>query len=151
MAIEIERKFIFDPEILEGLEGVEIKQGYLQTDKSKTVRVRIVGEKALLTIKGKTHGFSRQEFEYEIPYKDGIKLIDLCDSVISKTRFNLELGKHTWELDHFHGENKGLYLAEIELAHEDEKFTSPYWILEEVSDDSRYFNSYLSQNPFSKW
>ena len=151
MAIEIERKFLFDPEILEGLEGLDIQQGYLQTDKKKTVRVRTKGDKAFLTIKSKSEGISRLEFEYEIPYSDGIELLALCDSKLSKTRYLLEIGEHTWELDEFHEENQGLFLAEIELKDVDETFNRPDWVLEEVSYDKRYFNSSLSQNPYREW
>ncbi len=151
MAIEIERKFLFDPEILSGLEGLHIQQGYLQTDKNKTVRVRTKGDKAFLTVKGKNNGIARQEFEYEIPFQDGVELLKMCDNKISKTRFILELGQHTWELDEFHEMNEGLFIAEIELSDVNETFNRPEWVLEEVSHDKKYFNSYLSQNPFRKW
>ena len=151
MAIEIERKFIFKPEILKGLKGLNIKQGYLQTDQNKTVRARVIGKRAYLTIKGKSVGISRKEFEYEIPYEDGLQILDLCTHSLSKTRYILELGTHKWELDQFHNENEGLYLAEIELKHVEEVFKTPQWIIKEVSDDHRFFNSYLSQKPFTKW
>ena len=123
----------------------------MQTDKNKTVRVRVIEKRAYLTIKGKSIGISRKEFEYEIPYEDGLQILELCTYSVSKTRFILESGKHKWELDQFHKENEGLYLAEIELKDENEVFKTPYWIIEEVSDDLRYFNSYLSQKPFTQW
>lgn len=153
MAVEIERKFLVDLEKIDLKNGKFYKQGYLNDDKERTVRVRLIGEKAFLTIKGVSQGIKRSEFEYEIPLKEGEYLLDnLCKKPLIEKYRHLEIvdGK-TWEIDLFLGENEGLVVAEIELGSEEEKFTAPSWIKEEVSSDSRYFNSSLSQTPFKKW
>ncbi len=151
--IETERKFLINNTILPLLKnGILYVQGYLNTNPERTLRVRIAGEKAFITIKGKTNKCSRLEFEYEIPRKDAEELIPLCENIpVKKIRHIIHHDSHCWEIDVFLDENKGLLLAEIELNSEDEKFTIPSWIEKEVTNDVRYFNSYLSQHPYTTW
>jgi adenylate cyclase len=154
MALEIERKFLVENEEWKNQisESFEIAQGYLNSAIDRNVRVRIKGESAFLTIKGKTTSLTRTEFEYEIPLEDGLQLIELCEKpIIKKTRHIILQDQHTWELDVFELENEGLIVAEIELNSEEEKFTAPTWLGKEVSDDTRYFNSALIKLPFNKW
>ncbi|MDX1805273.1 MAG: CYTH domain-containing protein [Alcanivorax sp.] len=154
MALEIERKFLLrEPGIVDGLDGERLTQGYLSHDRNATVRVRIAGANAWLTIKGKTVGHTRSEFEYAIPADDARQMLEkLCPAgVIDKTRYRLPQGPLCWEIDVFHGDNQGLVLAEIELPNADTDFQRPAWLGEEVSDDPRYFNSALSQHPFRDW
>ncbi len=154
MGIEIERKFLIDTNKLPPLtNGYTIKQGYIQTADHTTVRVRIRNQDAFLTIKGKSVGASRLEFEYPIPLQDANDMLNaLCQSsVINKTRYLVEHEEHTWEVDVFEGSNKGLVVAEVELESEDEAFTLPSWITKDVTDDIRYFNSNLVENPYSNW
>jgi len=154
MGIEIERKFLIDTNKLPLLKnGYTIKQGYIQTLDHTTVRVRIRNQDAFLTIKGKSAGASRLEFEYPIPLQDANDMLDaLCQSsVIEKTRYLLEHKGHTWEVDVFEGSNKGLVVAEVELDSEGEAFTLPNWVTKEVTDDVRYFNSNLVGNPYLNW
>ncbi len=153
MAIEIERKFLLkNNKCLEGVKGQVLKQGYLNLDKERTVRIRIIGDKAFLTIKGSTVNITRKEFEYEIPLNDGISLLELCHRpIIEKTRYNIEFESHLWEVDVFEGENKGLVVAEIELSEENESFQMPDWIGKEVSDDVRYYNANLILKPYKNW
>ena len=134
------------------LTGTEFQQGYLSHG-TATVRVRIAGEQAFLTIKGKTQGISRCEYEYAIPNADARHMLaTLCDeAAIEKTRYIIEHAEKIWEVDVFHGANQGLIVAEIELNDEHEKFTLPDWIAEEVSSDARYFNSQLAKHPYSQW
>lgn len=149
---EIERKFrVRDDTWTDSGDGVEIRQGYLARTDRGVVRVRIAGDAAFLTIKGKTIGISRAEFEYEIPRDDALALLDLCQgSVIEKTRYHVPHEGHVWEVDVFRGANQGLVLAEIELEHEAEPFASPSWLGVEVSHDPRYRNSNLGFAPYSK-
>lgn len=152
MAIEIERKFLVAGTAWCDATGVLFSQGYLNRDKERTVRVRIAGEKAFLTIKGLTKGASRAEYEYEIPVADGEQLLKLCEKpIIEKIRRIVSHDGATWEVDEFLGENAGLVVAEIELQSEDQVFTRPEWLGEEVTHDSRYFNSSLANHPFSRW
>lgn len=153
MATEIERKFLVKGDAWQaGSGGVRIAQGYLTRDPGRTVRVRIAGEQAWLTIKGRTEGISRAEFEYEIPAADARELLGLClPSVIDKTRHRISHGGHVWEVDVFHGENAGLVVAEVELANEAVSPELPPWVGEEVSADARYYNSCLAVFPYSKW
>ncbi|WP_405370235.1 CYTH domain-containing protein [Nonlabens sp. Asnod2-A12] len=152
---EIERKFLLkNTDFLKDLNGTRITQGYLTTDKERTVRVRIKGEKAFLTIKGKSNasGLSRYEWEKEITTQEAEELLQLClPGVIDKTRYEIAIEKHVWEIDIFHGENNGLTLAEIELQSETEPFSKPEWIDKEVTGDVRYYNSYISEKPFCEW
>lgn len=152
---EIERKFrVVDDLYKSGSTSCLYKQGYLCTDKERTVRIRIAGEKGYITIKGHTTGCSRAEYEYEIPAADAASMLDtLCvKPLIEKIRYRCTGpdGK-VWEVDEFLGENEGLVVAEIELADENEPFARPAWLGEEVTGDMRYYNSYLSQNPYKGW
>ncbi|EKF73900.1 hypothetical protein A11A3_11102 [Alcanivorax hongdengensis A-11-3] len=154
MAREIERKFLVnDSTIIDGLDGQRLTQGYLSHDKHATVRVRIAGDRAWLTLKGKTEGHSRLEFEYPVPVSDARQMLEaLCrQGVIDKTRYRLPQGELCWEIDVFHGDNAGLVVAEIELPDEDTDFARPTWLGEEVSHDPRYFNSALSSHPYRHW
>ena len=154
MALEIERKFLIDIEKLGTLEnGYDIKQGYIQTKDKTTVRVRVKGNEAFLTIKGKNVGATRLEYEYFIPVIDANEMLQmLCAKpIIDKTRYLIEHKKHTWEIDIFHKENDGLVVAEVELESEDEMVELPDWIVNEVTDDARYYNSNLLEFPYSQW
>lgn len=154
MAVEIERKFLVKNGSWKAhvSETIEIKQGYLNSDMNRTVRVRIQNKLAMLTIKGKSQGISRMEFEYEIPISEAEKLIGICEpGVIEKTRHIIRQNEVQWEVDVFAGENAGLTLAEIELDSEEQEFDMPEWLGTEVSTDARYFNSSLAKLPFSKW
>lgn len=153
MAQEIERKFLVDTAKLPPLpEPIIIKQGYIPAQNA-TVRIRLSDDKAFLTLKGKATGITRSEFEYPIPVSDAHSMLEeLCARpYIDKKRYRIDVAGHTWELDIFEGENKGLVVAEIELENEDAVFEKPEWITEEVSDDPRYRNAYLVNSPFTKW
>tara|TARA_B100000965_G_scaffold258152_1_gene217547 strand:+ start:3415 stop:3879 length:465 start_codon:yes stop_codon:yes gene_type:complete len=153
MAKEIERKFLVNPSKIsfEG-SGDELKQGYLSITDSGLTRIRITSKQGFLTIKSKTIGISREEYEYEIPIDDANRLIQLSTGeVVHKTRTKVTYDGKIWEIDEFHGKNEGLWLAEIELVDSSESFSKPEWILDEVSDDARYFSSNLSVNPFCDW
>ena len=155
MAIEIERKYLVDKEklmrVLKARQGKNIIQGYLNLDPSRSVRVRVKNNTAFLTIKGKSDGISRQEFEYEIPTEEANEMMKLCThEPIIKKRYEIKQGNHIWEVDVFEGANDGLVLAEIELTSEQEAFVLPEWILEDVSEKKEYYNLYLYQNPFKK-
>lgn len=152
--IEIERKFLVkDNSFLDDFSrSNRIVQGYLSSHPERTVRVRIKGENGYLTIKGKSEGFSRYEWEKEINIAEAEKLLQLCESgVIDKIRYDVIVGTHIFEVDVFYGENEGLVLAEIELQTEDETFEKPNWLGEEVTENIKYYNSYLSKNPFKTW
>ena len=152
MAIEIERKFLVLGTAWQAERGVRICQGYLNRDKRRTVRVRIAGDQAYLTVKGTNQGNTRAEFEYAIPVADAEQLLALCDGpTVDKVRRKIQHGDHVWEVDEFLGQNAGLVVAEIELASEDETFSMPAWVGREVSDDNRYFNSQLATNPYCNW
>ena len=150
---EIERKFLLKNDSWRNLaKGTLYKQGYLTTHKDRTVRVRIIGNNAFLTIKGASMGPERLEFEYPLPINDAELLISLCEKpIIEKERYRIKMQDITWEIDDFYGENKGLVIAEVELKSADQLFIKPDWIGEEVTDDVRYFNANLVKNPFSKW
>ncbi len=153
--IEIERKFLVSGDFkASAVEAFHIVQGYLSTSVGVTVRVRTKGDKAFLTIKGKTSysGLSRYEWEKEIPADEAAGLLALCGGkVIDKTRYMVPYGEHVYEVDEFHGDNLGLVMAEVELSSEDEEFLKPEWLGEEVTGDERYYNSQLRHNPVSKW
>lgn len=154
MAKEIERKFLVkDDETWRSVKGEIYRQGYLSTVKERTVRVRTIGSRGYLTIKGLTKGATRLEFEYDIPVEDARQMLDeLCERpLIEKTRRKIEQDDLTWELDEFFGENQGLVVAEVELQDEDQTFTKPPWIGQEVTTDPRYFNANLVNNPYSQW
>lgn len=154
--LEIERKFLVTSEDFknEAFTQNRIAQGYLNSIPERTVRVRIKGDKGFLTIKGASNesGISRFEWEKEIPVDEAQKLLLLCEKgIIDKTRFEVKVGTHVFEVDEFYGENKGLTVAEIELGSETETFEKPNWLGKEVTNDNRYYNSYLTKNPFSNW
>lgn len=154
MGKEIERRFLLADESWRGQgSGVEFRQGFLSTVKERVVRVRLAGGKGTLTIKGLTQGFSKLEFEYEIPPEEARDLLDsLCEKpLIEKTRYRIKHGGLVWEVDEFAGENNGLVLAEVELSHENQPIDKPAWLGPEISGDPRYFNSNLVKNPFSQW
>ena len=153
MPDEIERKFLLTSDAWRaGTPGVRICQGYLTRDPARTVRVRLAGEKAFLTIKGKTSGISRQEFEYAIPPHEARALLDLClPPLLDKIRHEREHQGYVWEVDEFLGANAGLVVAEIELKDVYEAFERPEWLGREVSDDPRYFNSRLAEQPWPEW
>ena len=153
MGMEIERKFLLSNDNWRTL-GIRIHyaQGYLVADGERTVRVRIAGTEGFLTIKGKSKGFSRKEFEYPIPVDEATEMLQMCTlPAIEKYRTKVLIDGKIWEIDEFEGENKGLIMAEIELNSEDETFAVPSWIGQEVTGDVRYFNSWLAQNPFKNW
>ncbi|MCK5378046.1 MAG: CYTH domain-containing protein [Acidobacteria bacterium] len=154
MAQEIERKYLLAGDGWKNLaEGTLYRQGYLSTVKERTVRVRTIGEKAFLTIKGITVGISRLEFEYEISLDDAQQMLDeLCKKpIIEKHRSKIEYGGLIWEVDEFHGANEGLVIAEVELESADQVIDLPDWVGEEVSGDPRYFNAALVGRPFNTW
>jgi adenylate cyclase len=154
MGVEIERKFLLASDGWKGLgQPTLMRQGYLVADPVRTVRVRIEGERAVITIKSKSTGASRGEWEYEIPVPDAAELLDrLCEQpLVEKVRHRIDHAGHTWEVDEFQGENAGLVVAEIELGSEDEAFDKPDWIGREVTGDPRYYNSSLIRLPYSKW
>lgn len=154
MAIEIEKKFLVkDQRFKEGARSMLFQQGYLCPGTGITVRVRIGGERAFLTIKGGHKGISRSEFEYEIPVTDAKEMIKtMCAGrIIEKTRYFLEYEGNTWEIDEFYGNNEGLVMAEIELHSEDQEFIRPPWLGREVSHDRRYYNAHLVTHPYQNW
>lgn len=154
--IEIERKFLVTSDAFkkESFAQNRIAQGYLSSNPERTVRVRVKGNKGYLTIKGASNesGMSRFEWEKEIPVTEAEKLLLLCErGIIDKTRFEVKVSNHVFEIDEFYGGNQGLIIAEIELSTENESFVKPVWLGEEVTADSRYYNAYLSKNPFKNW
>ena len=156
MAQEIERKFLVldDSFKHEAFSKSHIQQGYICSERGRTVRVRIRDERAYLTIKGPSEngGLSRYEFEREIPLEDGQQMMRLCEpGIIDKTRWLVKSGNHTFEVDEFFGDNEGLVVAEVELSYEDEPYKKPHFIGKEVTGDRRYYNSQLRLCPFQKW
>ncbi|TVS13261.1 MAG: CYTH domain-containing protein [Wenzhouxiangella sp.] len=155
MAQEIERKFLVSGEFKpHASRKTRIIQGYLSSVPERTVRVRIKGDKGYLTIKGigSESGASRYEWEREIPVSEARELLAICEpGVIDKTRYLVEFGGKTFEVDEFYGDNDGLTVAEIELESEDEAFEKPEWLGAEVTGDDRYYNSMLMKNPYRNW
>ena len=154
MGIEIERKFLVTGDAWRAAATAHTRfsQGYLSRDPARTVRVRIAGEAAFLTIKGATHGATRAEFEYPLPLADAQQLLAMCDGpVVEKVRHLCPHEGMTWEVDEFLGANAGLVLAEIELDAEGQAFARPAWLSTEVTGDARYVNANLAVNPFSRW
>jgi adenylate cyclase len=155
MAVEIERKYrvLNDAWKSNADSGMEMQQGYLVGAEHASVRVRLHGASANINIKSATLGIRRDEFEYPIPVDDAIHMLaHLCQKpIIKKKRYLVLVGNHQWELDVFEGENDGLVIAEIELTHEDEVFTIPDWLGEEVSHDPRYYNTCLVSHPYKDW
>ena len=155
MAQEIERKFLVKGDYkTQAKKQTRITQGYLSSVPERTVRVRIKGEKGFITIKGigNASGASRYEWEKEISVNEVKELLKLCEpGIIDKTRFLVDAGKHTFEIDEFYGDNEGLTVAEVELSAEDEHFEKPEWLDNEVTGDVKYFNSMLMKNPYKDW
>lgn len=156
MTVEIERKFLVKSDAFkkEASMSYIIRQGFLNSHKERTVRVRLKEEKGYLTIKGKSSkdGLSRFEWEKEITRKEAKNLLELCEeSIIDKKRYEVKYGNHTFEVDEFYGDNDGLIIAEIELQSKDENFEKPSWLGKEVTGDMKYYNSKLSKQPFKNW
>jgi CYTH domain-containing protein len=154
MGTEVERKFLVRSELWRaGAEGEIYRQGYLAADPDRTVRVRVAGSRGTLTVKGRSAGLARAEFEYEIPVRDADEMLDtLClRPLIEKIRYRVPHAGHTWEVDEFLGENRGLVLAEVELGDPAEGVELPEWAGREVSDDPRYYNANLMRHPFGRW
>ena len=156
MAQEIERKFLVldDSFKHEAFSKSHIVQGYICSERGRTVRVRIRDDRAYLTIKGPSEngGLSCYEFEYEIPLEDARQMMQFCEpGIIDKTRWLVKSENHTFEVDEFHGANEGLVVAEVELSYEDEPYKKPHFIGKEVTGDRRYYNSQLRLCPFNKW
>lgn len=155
MSQEIERKFLvtgnFKPF---AQKAIRITQGYLCLAPERTVRVRIKGDKGFITVKGicSESGVSRYEWEKEIPVDDVRELLKICEpGIIDKTRYLVDFGNHTYEVDEFYGDNEGLTVAEIELSSEDEAFEKPEWLGIEVTGDVKFYNSMLMKNPYNTW
>lgn len=156
MSIEIERKFLVKDESFkkEAHHRSYIKQGFLNSNKERVVRVRINDEKGFITVKGKSNatGTSRFEWEKEITKAEANDLMNLCEKgIIEKYRYLVKSGNHIFEVDDFLGDNLGLVIAEVELSSENEKYVSPIWLGEEVTGKEEYYNSNLSKKPYSKW
>ena len=154
MAKEIERKFLVTGDAWRSLaKGTHYRQGYLNSIKERTVRIRTIDDKAYMTVKGPTVGVTRMEFEYEIPYSDCVEMLNnLAEQpIIEKARYKVAYNGLVWEIDEFFGVNEGLIVAEVELQSEDQEFEKPEWIGDEVSGDPRYFNSNLVNNPYTTW
>ncbi|HUT42114.1 MAG TPA: CYTH domain-containing protein [Gammaproteobacteria bacterium] len=154
MPLEIERKFLVDAAAWHRpATGTHYRQGYLSTEPACSVRVRLAGEQAWLTIKGETVGITRVEYEYPIPTVDAGELLDhLCKRpLIEKTRYRVEVSGLVWEVDEFHGANAGLVIAEVELANEHQHIELPDWTGREVTGDPRYYNASLVDHPYCDW
>lgn len=153
--LEIERKFLVKGDFKPFVKSLSsIVQGYICSDKGRTVRIRIKDKKAFVTIKGPSDssGLSRFEWEAELNYEDGLKMLELCvGGYIDKTRYLVDYFGHTFEIDEFHGDNEGLVIAEIELTSEDEYFERPPFLGDEVSGERKYYNSELMKNPYKFW
>ena len=155
MGTEIERKFLLQSDAWrdEVKDSVRLVQGYLARGDRSAIRVRIKGDVAHLNIKHTLDGINRLEYEYEIPIEDAREILDqvALKPLIDKTRHHVVRGDHLWEIDEFYGDNAGLIVAEIELGNADETFDRPTWLGEEVSRDQRYYNSNLSEQPYTRW
>ncbi|MBP3849764.1 MAG: CYTH domain-containing protein [Prevotella sp.] len=156
MAQEIERKYLVldDSFKREAFSKSHIQQGYICSERGRTVRIRIRDTRAYITIKGPSlnGGLSRYEFEQEIPLDDAQQLMQLCEpGIIDKTRWLVKSDRHTFEVDEFHGDNDGLVMAEVELENEQDRPKIPHFIGKEVTGDRRYYNSQLRQRPFKTW
>ena len=163
MSDEIERKFLINDEseifqeLIAQLTGTTISQGYLNTDPIRTVRVRQKGEEGFITIKGKQVGIRKPEYEYAVPLEDVVSMMQMCDEKVEKIRFTTKAGLALngqpliWEIDIFKGLNTGLFIAEVELTNENDKFEIPQWIGKEVSEDLRFANSNLAKHPYKNW
>lgn len=156
MALEIERKFLVTDDSYKAIafHSDRIAQGYICREGGNSARVRVRGEKGYITIKGPStdDGISRYEWEKEIPASEAWELMKLCHGgIIDKTRYLVKSGRHTFEVDEFHGDNEGLVVAEVELEDVDEKFECPQFIGKEVTGEKRYYNSHLTRMPYKLW
>ena len=154
MSKEIERKFLVkNLDWKSQAKGTLYRQGYLNSEKERTVRVRTIDEKSFITVKGITTGVTRMEFEYEIPFADATQMLDKLveKPIIEKYRYKLAQDGLVWEIDEFLGDNEGLVVAEVELADAQQALVRPDWLGEEVSADPRYFNNNLVANPYKNW
>jgi len=156
MKIEIEKKFLLKNMNFkqDSFKKIRITQRYLSSLPERSIRIRIGGDKAFITIKGKSNktGMSRSEWEKDITVEDAQDLFKICEpGVIDKTRYLVKSGKHIIEIDEYYGENKGLIVAEIELLSEEESFEKPDWLGDEITGDMKYYNSYLMKYPYTKW
>ncbi|RYH76326.1 CYTH domain-containing protein [Flavobacteriaceae bacterium 144Ye] len=154
--IEIERKFLVTSHAFKNQahSKTHIVQGFLNTDKARTVRVRLKGDKGVLTVKGPStsDGLSRFEWEKDIDKTDAEALLKLCEKgVIDKMRYEIKVAQHIFEVDEFFGDNKGLIIAEVELNSKDEYFEKPDWLGEEVTGDIKFYNSQISKKPYNTW
>ncbi|EPR72464.1 hypothetical protein ADIWIN_2634 [Winogradskyella psychrotolerans RS-3] len=154
--IEIERKFLVNSDAFktEAYMSYSIKQGFLNSDKARTVRVRLKNDKGYLTVKGKStaNGLSRFEWEKEISKSDAEALLLLCEpGIIDKTRYEVKSNDHIFEIDEFYGDNEGLIVAEVELNSENESYKKPHWLGKEVTGDLKYYNSLLIKTPYKLW
>lgn len=155
MKLEIERKYLVDKAKWNSFEKPApkfLQQGYLHSSPDKTIRIRVTDSEGYLTIKGKTVGATRKEFEYAIPKSDAQELLnEFCDSVISKIRYRILYEGNIWEVDEFKGDNEGLIIAEIELESESQEFKIPDWVAREVTGEEKYYNSFLSLHAYKNW
>ena len=155
MPLEIERKFLIEKDLWYALKktaGEEITQVYLVNEPGRVIRIRVTDSNGFITIKGPTKDATRLEFEYPIPREEALEILNLFKvKRIEKIRYKIESSGHTWEVDEFFGENDGLVIAEIELKSQDESFDRPSWLGEEVTEDHRYYNSFLAEHPYTKW
>jgi adenylate cyclase len=154
MGKEIERKFLVRGEVWKSLtKGTAYRQGYLNSAKERTVRIRTIADKAFLTIKGLTVGATRAEYEYEIPLADCNAMLDALAEkpLIEKNRYKVPFAGLTWEIDEFCGDNAGLVVAEVELSSEGQGFKKAEWLWGGVTADPRYFNSNLIRHPYKRW
>jgi adenylate cyclase len=155
MGLEIERKFLIEKDLWYAVkkpQGILIHQAYLVNEQEKVIRIRVTESSGYLTIKGPTVNATRSEYEFQIPKMEAIQILDqFTKSRIEKTRYKIEFEGKTWEVDEFWGDNEGLIIAEIELKSEDEQFSKPSWIGTEVTQDHRYYNSWLSEHPYASW
>jgi len=154
VGIEIERKFLVTGDGWRpGSSPKAIRQGYLAYGPPASVRLRVTGDTAHLNIKESTLAITRREFEYPIPVADAEEMLErlTADAIVSKTRYHVVVGGHTWEIDVFDGANAGLVLAEVEIESEESAIEVPEWAGREVSGDERYLNTYLAQHPFTTW
>ncbi|MBV7269686.1 CYTH domain-containing protein [Winogradskyella luteola] len=154
--IEIERKFLVKSEVFKNkaYNSFNIKQGFLNSHKERTVRIRLKKDKGYITVKGKSteNGLSRFEWEKEISNIEAENLLILCEEgIIDKRRYEVKFGNHTFEVDEFFGDNEGLVIAEVELNTENETFKKPEWLGKEVTGDIKYYNSQLSKQPYKTW
>jgi CYTH domain-containing protein len=156
VAVEIERKFLVKSDAFkdQAFNSYNIKQGFLNSHKERTVRVRLKKDEGILTIKGESSedGLTRFEWEKKISESDAVDLLQLCENgIVDKTRYEISSGKHTFEVDEFYGDNKGLIIAEVELKSTDEVFVKPSWLGKEVTGVIKYYNAELSKHPFKSW